>query len=200
MACGDFSQLGGTQGTNFFQFSYIDTGIVSRFADDFTLAQSATFGTIEWWGVAHAGGPFRPEHTGFGIEFFEAAGNGAPGTLLRQHSIPRASIAFQADQFPDGSELYKYSVTLPTTLDLSAGTNYLLSIYAESSAANNAWGWQLADIAGGSWQQHGSLGTNWQSVPGSNKAYVLTPIPAPGAFLLGLIGFAGVRAVRRRLP
>ncbi len=123
---------------------------------------------------------------------------GVPGTVLESFSFTDQMWSFG---FPDAPLLVGTSITQPL---LTPGTTYWITASAPDgtrAAWNETWppvqGPLAFSLNGGPWiptyDEFSSI-----NVFRINGAGVATVVPAPGALLLGLVGLACLRRVRRR--
>ena len=165
-------------------------------ADDFVSALSGTLSSVTWTGSYYSG-----EHSA-GSESFTFnlyASKGAnPGALL----YSEVGMASFVDSVTGGASYKDYSLSLAGGR-LTAGTEYWVSIYSNTSARNYAWSLSRDGSSKGAYLLAGQ--TMWtlnNANPTTNHVFSLnvTPVPEPevsGMLLIGL-GLTGFMARRRK--
>jgi hypothetical protein len=193
-----------TEGGN--QFSFADR----RRADNFTLPVAGDVEFVRFWGGTESdffGSANLSNIEAFNIRIFSDAG-GLPGTILLDETVPIAAT----NPTPTGqnvgllnADMFRFEAALANPVFLDDGQQYWVSIAADviQTVGLNAEGWQWAgsqvgddQIASRSFDGNGySLQPNF-AVKNLAFEFEGTLIPAPGA--AGLLGLAGLAAVRRR--
>ena len=169
--------------------------------DNFTLGADGSVGGVTWWGFSeNYVWPDLTNFTGWEVTFYADLG-GLPdpgGVLYSEYFEKPATNPTDTGYFaPSGASLYSHEVTLGSAVDLTAGTQYWISIGAYSaSAALDGWGWQKSvsvDDLGGSFYYPDGF---WTQSTDFDVTFGLLAVPAPGA--LALLAVAGLMGRRRR--
>ena len=185
---------------------------VSRAADHFTLASSATISNITWSGVYFSSNtPTEPDD--FTIRFYhDNAGLPDNSGLIGSAYTPGNAVnrVDSGNNGAGGQDIFNYSVDI-TPLMLSAGTYWLSIINDTTADTDDNWTWSFSSTpstgGGSSAAQVGSLST-WQSINAENSFTLnnvsAVPVPAAvwlmGSALAGLVGFHGVNQALLNLP
>jgi hypothetical protein len=169
--------------------NYTSSGIYKVY-DDFTLASGATINQVDWSGVDGGG------LTGFTVSFWDGAGPYPGGTLLASETIAgSAGETFSGDTDNIGRPIYNYSATLASPFSAAAGTEYMLSIVANTGSAGT-WAWQRSMVGN---LNAGAQESSGFDITGLNAAFTLESVPEPGTVTLGLLGALVCLFGRRRL-
>jgi hypothetical protein len=151
--------------------------------DSFTLASSATVGTVSWNGVYATAQP-----TSFVIDFYSNAG-GAPGALLFTDTVTSGAMATGDTTY--GYQIYGYSADIGS-FGVVGGTEYWLSVVGQGP---NAWYWSTA--SGGTaaaYQAHAAVPTDLAF----GLATAISAAPEPSEIVLTSTGLIGMLGVARR--
>jgi hypothetical protein len=168
--------------------NYTSSGIYKVY-DDFTLASGATINQVDWSGVDGGG------LSGFTISFW-AGGGPLPGGLLASETIAgSAGETFSGDLSSIGAPIYNYSATLASPFSAAAGTQYFLSVVA-NTGSEATWSWQSSVVGNSAAGAHESFGYD---ITGLNVAFTLESVPEPGTVTLGMFGVSLCLFGRRRL-
>ena len=170
-----------------------------RIGDDFTLGSATTVTDISW--VGHSENWFSGDLANvlmFHIEIFEDNGFGAPGASVYSTDVSVGVTNAVALDINGGTTSTNFRHTASVgALNLDAG-NYFLSIGAKNSDPDgDGWAWNTASGTHNSmaiWQD--GYGSSWADFAGTDMAFSINAVPAPGA--LALLGAAGLLGSRRR--
>jgi hypothetical protein len=132
----------------------------------FQIAQGTLVDALSWQGTYVssnlAANPPSPDTSSFTIDFYTSAG-GVPGALLDSETIGVGSGGVQetfnsdysnffvgTSSSPTTAAIYNYNVTLPTSVELSADTQYFVSIVANTTnpVGSPYWGWNSGGANG----------------------------------------------------
>jgi hypothetical protein len=170
-------------------------GNYSTAYDNFTLGANGAIGNVAWTG-AWFNPPAQGTITGFTISFW-ANSAGQPGGLLQSFTI--GGNASETFLFSSGvSEIYSYSANLATDFNALAGTQYWLSIVADTTTFQPQWGW--ATGTGGDGISYADFRGQRIAIP-LDLAFSLNSVPDSGttALLLGST-VIGLALLRKRFP
>ena len=166
--------------------------------DSFVLTQNATIQSVSWFGVdlneLLGASPLNPDS--FTITLHADAA-GLPGAALSFSLIGNRGNAVDTGTDLLGLSLFRYSATLTTPFQASAGTRYWIGI----SDPTTSGGWFWASGSGADGNHVGVIGGE----PGTfvdDMSFTLdgtvTAVPEPTSGLMMLVGAAGVLLRRRR--
>jgi hypothetical protein len=144
--------------------------------DNFTLASSDTIRNVEWTG-SYINPPTQGAITGFTITFY-ANNGGAPGAAIQTENISgNANETLLGTFGTSQTAAYTYNANLPTALTATGGTQYWMSIVADS-AYPPEWGWDSGS---------GGDGVMYQSISGvSGGTPEMNPSYAPSGTVFDL--------------
>jgi hypothetical protein len=167
-------------------------------ADIFSLAQSASVQSIQWWG-AYANGDTPTDH--FTLRFFaDTTGNPAMTPFV---NVSLSGVTRTATNLVDnlGDPIYSYQATLPSSVLVDGATTYYLSL------VNNTGDWDWVGSGPGTHWARPDDASQWTvSSNTTDFSFELsgTPVPEPSTLLLlavstvGMIAWAGRRKWRAR--
>ncbi|MFK8067960.1 MAG: hypothetical protein AB8D52_06925 [Gammaproteobacteria bacterium] len=175
-----------------------DLGSGNIKAEDFSLASSASLGSISWLGIYH--GTNTPGNDNFNIGIFTDIG-GLPDSSNRilnlnpGNAVNRASTNSQTGT----ASIFSYRADLATELPLLANTTYWLSIVNTfGTTTSNDWAWAASTTGGtAAFITLGDSTPTWAATNGTFQFQLnTTPVPIPAAlwlFASGLLGLVGFR-------
>lgn len=202
-----------SQPTNYFggYYSQDDTssGGLGNFAtvyDDFTLASTATIGSVSWVGSIIAAEGVTP--TGFTIDIFGNSTTSCPdggatcpdtGSLLYTTTVSGdAGQTSLGDDF-FGNPTYSYAYSDPVDFTATGGTEYWISIVASVPLSGSDWVWE-SGTGGDGYSYQDLFGTTTEiSVDEAFSLNSPSAVPEPSMlfFILpALLGFVAVRKWR----
>ncbi len=173
-----------------------------RNADDFILESGAsTIKGIHWWGVYYAANQPVPNHFRVSI-YGTAAGAYLPGNpILQTLSSYSISGVDSGLDLISGHDIYYYSISFSSPINLNSGTTYWLEILNDTTPDFAEWAWATSRYLDGTHAQSDGIG--WQTEY-AELAFKLTDdsssVPEPSTVLLvglGLMSLAGVRRKRK---
>ena len=162
-----------------------------KHADDFTLAEAGTVGSVRWWGINE--GAFSTglaNYTAWTIEIYTSQPSPAGplvGTLLYTQTFDKADT----NPTPTGrinplnaeAEIMQQA-TLAQPLSLDAGTLYWIAISARPiSGAGDAWGWRDGLTVNGYSNNYSYTTGAWSGSQDTDSSFELIAVPAPAAAL-----------------
>lgn len=169
-----------------------------QIADDFTLAQSATIGSVQWWG-RYDSTFVLADPVAFSIRFFQDTA-GTPDIISFQ-SFSVTSTAVSTGFSFGGGTWFSYSSGL-TPFTLSPGTYWVSIVENDPRTAiggTTQWLWADTNAAGLRTFRVGD-GSAWTAALGVNHSFTLSETPEPSTLLLGAggLGFLVIRRSRNR--
>ena len=167
-------------------------------ANDFSLtAPNTTIRSINWRGFYGGGDLVPPASDAFTLRIYSDS-SGPTGSLLHEFAVGNANRTDSGVNFA-GRDIFTYSANITATT-LSAGTNYWLSIFNNTSTDDDVWSWQYAVLPGaGNSVRSSNQGTSWFANATEHTFQLddasVAPVPVPaavwlmGSALMGLVGF-----------
>lgn len=193
-----FSQPG--DGTACATSCWTSSGPFQTFAS-FSVSSAAAIQTVQFQGFYYDYGttsnnPVAPVTTSWDITFWSDA-SGSPGSELYSSTPSSVNTVYLGESI-FGSPVYVYSVTatLTTAFDASAGTDYWFSPYSVQPSGTVIFSWSPSAAAGTATMQNVNGGAP-NDKPDS-RAFVLSTVPEPSTWAMGLLGFAGLGLVAAR--
>ena len=152
-------------------------GTVVRWADDFTLSQTAVVRSVGWWGAES--NPHQPSSQVFSATLY-ADEAGQPGTVLSEFALARVEQAATGESIGQEYTEFIYSGLLEQPFTVNAGTRYWLSIVNPPAYT---WAWEGSDRGGDAYVQVN--GGPWNLEPSVGGAFALsTDVPEPSSVVL----------------
>lgn len=170
-------------------FYYQDTTTTTTVFDDFILAGGASIDQVDWSGVDISG------VSGFVISFW-SDNSGMPGTMLASDDIVGLAGQTFTESFINGEIIWDYSAPLTTSFSAAPGTEYFLSIVANSVGI---WGWETSGVGNSGAVAYTPIYSDPYYGLNANLAFTLegTTVPEPDIITLCLLGGLGLPFRRR---
>lgn len=164
-------------------FYYQDTTTTTSVFDDFSLAGGASIDQVDWSGVDISG------VSGFVISFW-SDNSGMPGTMLASDNIVGLAGQTFTESFINGEIIWDYSAPLTTSFSAAPGTEYFLSIVANSVAI---WGWETSGVGNSGAVAYTPIFLDPYYGLNANLAFTLegTTVAEPSTIMLCLLGGLG---------
>ncbi len=182
-------------------YCWTSSGAYETFAG-FSVSTAAAIQTVQFQGfywdyVTSSNNPVAPVTTSWDISFWSDS-SGSPGTELYSETPSSVNMAYLGEGNFGGSSVnvYRVTATLATAFDASAGTDYWFSPYSEQSNQDVIFSWSPSIAAGTATMQSVNGGSPTSKL--GSRAFVLSTVPEPSTWAMGLLGFAGLGLVAAR--
>jgi hypothetical protein len=176
-----FSQ--GFDPTNFEANGPSDFGSSTQKADDFSILQDSTLGSVSWQGI-YLNGTIADNFT---LRIFTDTVVSTP-TQTPFWSENVGNLITRTSETATFGELFTYEANLSAGVSLTAGTTYWLSIVNDTT---NNWSWAASSTGG--LAANRSLDSDTWAAGNGTFQFQLSAVPVPGAIWFlgsGLLGLA----------
>ena len=174
-----------------------DFGSNNQKADDFSITSNDVLRSVSWQGIYQGGPGAAPVVDDFTVRIFaDNSTPGLPGSLIYEENIMnvvnRSAPVNSGSTF--GLDLFTYDANLASSVNLTSGVIYWLSIVnnvGTSPTANDSWAWAASSTSGSAASR--SLDTDPWNNNNATLQFQLTNVPIPAAIWLlssALLGLA----------
>jgi len=173
-----------------------------RMADNFTLGAGGTVTGVRWYGGSQwFQFPDLTNMSGFTVEILADDAGSADGTqVIYSQSFSKAATnpTLNGNLMNFGHGQYTFEVALASSVNLTAGTQYWVSIGATLvNPFADGWVWSKSSQGDGTNASNFFNGPNYFNFQSGDMAFdILGVVPTPGT--LGVVAMAGLMAGRRR--
>jgi len=172
-----------------------------RMADNFTLSGGGQVTGVRWYGGSQwFQFPDLTNMSGFTVEILADDAGAPDGTqVIYSEAFSKAATnpTLNGNLMNFGHGQYTFEVSLASAVNLSAGTQYWISIGATLvNPFADGWVWSKSSQGDGTNASNFFNGPNYFTFNSGDMAFDILGVPTPGG--LALIGVAAVFASRRR--
>lgn len=169
-----------------------------KHADDFTLAEAGTVGSVRWWGINE--GVFSTglaNYDTWTVEFYTSQpspGNALVGTLIHSETFAKADTSptptGRVNPLNAEAETMQRA-TLASPVALEAGAQYWIAISAHPlSGSGDAWNWRDGLTLNGYSNLYSYATGLWTGFQDTDSAFELIAVPSPATGATLPIGMA----------